>query len=199
MLMNKLKSLGILSIAGIIGLAGCSSYSVKRVSLDTSGNVTSRWTDTDARATAKKMIDKALTAPWLSRFTDSNNRRPVVEIGEIINRSDQAINTRLFMNHFQDALIDSGKVVFVTASEAHRNQASYERYYQMRHSRASTLHPPGRQMGADILFTGSINSFGATRGEKTVRYYETHLKAIDLRTNEIVWASQYQVKKIAEE
>jgi len=181
----------------MLAAAGCSSYSVQRVSVDTSGGVTSRWTDTDARLTAQTMIKKALEAPWLRHFRDKNGRRPVVELGQIINRSDQHINTRLFLNHFQDDLINSGKVIFVTASEAHRRQAAAEREYQMKHARSGTVHGPGQQTGADVLITGSINSYTASRGEKTVRYYETHLKAIDLTTNEILWGSQYQVKKIA--
>ncbi|MDA8111751.1 MAG: penicillin-binding protein activator LpoB, partial [Nitrospiraceae bacterium] len=64
----------------MLAAAGCSSYSVQRVSVDTSGGVTSRWTDTDARLTAQTMIKKALEAPWLRRFRDKNARRPVVEL-----------------------------------------------------------------------------------------------------------------------
>ena len=93
-------------------LQGCSSYSVKRVSVDTEGGATSRWTDTDARLTAKKHIKKALDTPWLTNFQEKHGRRPVVELGQMINRSDQHINTRLFLNHFQDELINSGKVRF---------------------------------------------------------------------------------------
>ncbi|MGC8501230.1 MAG: penicillin-binding protein activator LpoB [Leptospirillia bacterium] len=181
----------------VLALSGCSSYSVQRVGVDTAGGVTSRWTDTDARLTAKTMIRKALDAPWLSRFQAKNSRRPVVELGQIINRSDQHINTRLFLNHFQDELINSGKVRFVTASEGHRNAAAAEREYQMKHARSSTIHGPGQQTGADVMITGSINSYTASRDGKTVRFYETHLKAINLTSNEILWGSQYQVKKIA--
>lgn len=187
----------LLGLALLAALAGCSSYSVQRVSVDTEGGVTSRWTDTDARLTAKTMIRKALDAPWLERFKDKQGRRPVVELGQLINRSDQHINTRLFLNHFQDDLINSGKVIFVTASEAHRRAAAAERKFQMEHARSSTVHAPGQLTGADVLITGSINSYTASRGGKTVRFYETHLKAIDLSTNEILWGSQYQVKKIA--
>ena len=195
---NVLRTGGLLAGSVLaLALASCSSYSVQRVGVDTAGGVTSRWTDTDARLTAKTMIRKALNAPWLSRFQAKNGRRPVVELGQIINRSDQHINTRLFLNHFQDELINSGKVRFVTASEAHRNAASAEREYQMKHARSSTIHGPGQQTGADVMITGSINSYTASRDGKTVRFYETHLKALDLTTNEILWGSQYQVKKIA--
>jgi hypothetical protein len=186
-----------LSIASLLSFSGCSSYSVKRVSLDTEGGVTSRWTDNDARLTAKTLIRKALGESWLENFKAKHGRRPVVELGQMINRSDQHINTRLFLNHFQDQLLESGKVHFVTANSAHREAASSERAYQMSHARSSTIHGPDQQTGADYLLTGSINSYVARRGGKTVRMYETHLKAIDLRTNEIVWASEYRVKKIA--
>ncbi len=181
----------------VFSLTGCSSYSVKRVSLNTEGGVTSRWTDNDARLTAKTLIRKALREDWLANFKTRHGRRPVVELGQIINRSDQHINTRLFLNHFQDQLLESGKVHFVTANAAHRSEASSERAYQMSHARSSTIHGPDQQTGADYLLTGSINSYVARRGGKTVRMYETHLKAIDLTTNEIVWASEYRVKKIA--
>lgn len=186
-----------IGLALLLPMTACSDYSVQRVSLDTSGGVTSRWTDTDARLTAKTMIRAALAAPWLDRFRRHQGRKPVVELGQIINRSDQHINTRLFLNHFQDDLINSGRVVFVTASEAHRRAASAERKYQMEHASTDTVHGPGQQTGADVMITGSINSYMATRDGKTVRLYETHLKAIDLTTNEILWGKQYQIKKIA--
>ena len=178
-------------------LGGCSSYSVKRVSLDTEGGVTSRWTDTDARLTARTLIDKALGSSWMAAFRQKHGRQPVVELGQMVNRSDQHINTRIFLNHFQDELINSGKVIFVTGNGSHRDAASAEREYQMKHARSSTIHAPGRQTGADYLLTGSINSYMARRGGKTVRFYETHLKAISLNTNEIIWGAEYRVKKIA--
>lgn len=196
---RKSSFLSVMSTALVLAffLGGCSSYSVKRVSLDTEGGVTSRWTDTDARLTAETLIRKALGSSWMADFQQKHGRKPVVTLGQMINRSDQHINTRIFLNHFQDDLINSGKVIFVTGSESHRNAASLEREYQMKHARSSTIHSPGRQTGADFLLTGSINSYTASRGGKTVRFYETHLKAISLNSNEIIWGAEYRVKKIA--
>ncbi len=176
---------------------GCSSYSVKRVSLDTEGGVTSRWTDTDARLTAETLIKKAMDSNWFSDFLNTHDRKAVIVLGQMVNRSDQDINTRIFLNHFQDALINSGKVVFVAGEDYARKQAEAERKYQLGHARSSTVHGPGQQTGADFLLTGSINSFVASRDGKTVRFYQTHLKAIDLTTNEIIWSAEYRVKKIA--
>ncbi len=189
--------LSVIFTIAIVVLGGCSSYSVKRVSLDTEGGVTSRWTDTDARLTADTLIRKAMDSSWMTEFHQKHGRVPVVALGQIINRSDQHINTRIFLNHFQDDLINSGKVIFVTGSSAHREATSAEREYQMRNARSSTIHAPGQQTGADFLLTGSINSYVASRGGKTVRFYETHLKAINLNSNEIIWGAEYRVKKIA--
>ncbi|MHB1286086.1 MAG: penicillin-binding protein activator LpoB [Leptospirales bacterium] len=189
--------LSVIFTIALVVLGGCSSYSVKRVSLDTEGGVTSRWTDTDARLTADTLIRKAMDSTWMTEFHQKHGRVPVVALGQIINRSDQHINTRIFLNHFQDDLINSGKVIFVTGSSAHREAASAEREYQMRNARSSTIHAPGQQTGADFLLTGSINSYVASRGGKTVRFYETHLKAINLNSNEIIWGAEYRVKKIA--
>jgi uncharacterized protein (TIGR02722 family) len=181
---------------GII-LGGCSTYNVKRVSLDTEGGVTDRWTDTDARLTAETLIKRALDSSWFSDFQGKHDRKAVVVMGQMVNRSDQEINTHIFLNHFQDALINSGKVIFVAGEQYARQQAEAERQYQLQNARAGTVHGPGQQTGADFLLTGSINSFVASRGDKQVRFYETHLKAINLTTNEIIWSAAYRIKKIA--
>lgn len=193
------RLLTVLACAFFLGAfaQGCDTYSVKRVSLDTEGGVTSRWTDTDARLTAETLIKKALDSNWFSDFKNTHDRKAVVVLGQMVNRSDQHINTRIFLNHFQDALINSGKVVFVAGEDYARKQAEAERKYQLEHARASTVHGPGQQTGADYLLTGSINSFVASRDGKTVRFYQTHLKAIDLTTNVIIWSAEYRIKKIA--
>jgi uncharacterized protein (TIGR02722 family) len=188
--------LGVAAVCAAV-LSGCSSYDVKRVSVETEGGVTDRWTDTDARLTAETLIKKALDANWFSGFKNTHDRKAVVVLGQMVNRSDQHINTRIFLNHFQDALINSGQVIFVAGEKYAREQAEAERQYQLQNARAGTVHGPGQQTGADFLLTGSINSFVARRDGKTVRFYQTHLKAIDLTTNEIIWSAEYRIKKIA--
>ena len=195
--MGRFTSLFMVGLLFVAIVGGCSTYSVKRVSLDTEGGVTDEWTDTDARLTAETLIRTALDSNWFSDFRNTHSRKAVVVLGQMINRSDQHINTHIFLNHFQDSLINSGKVTFVAGETYARKQAEAERKYQLEHARASTVHGPGQQTGADFLLTGSINSFVASRDGKTVRFYQTHLKAIDLTTNEIIWSAEYRIKKIA--
>ena len=195
--MGRVTSFLVVGLLFVAIVGGCSTYSVKRVSLDTEGGVTDEWTDTDARLTAETLIRKALDSNWFSDFRNTHSRKAVVVLGQMINRSDQHINTHIFLNHFQDSLINSGKVTFVAGETYARKQAEAERKYQLEHARASTVHGPGQQTGADFLLTGSINSFVASRGGKTVRFYQTHLKAIDLTTNVIIWSAEYRIKKIA--
>jgi uncharacterized protein (TIGR02722 family) len=195
--MGRVTSFLVVGALFVAILGGCSTYSVKRVPLETEGGVTDEWTDTDARLTAETLIKKALDSNWFSGFQNTHDRKAVVVLGQMINRSDQHINTRIFLNHFQDALINSGKVTFVAGEDYARKQAEAERKYQLEHARASTVHGPGQQTGADFLLTGSINSSVASRDGKTVRFYQTHLKAIDLTTNVIIWSAQYRIKKIA--
>ena len=70
-----------------------------------------------------------------------------------------------------------------------------ERQDQDVHAREDTRKPMGRELGADFMLKGTINTIFDTEGKRQVRYYQVDLTLISLADNRKVWLGQKKIKK----
>jgi hypothetical protein len=104
------------------------------------------------------------------------------------------INTDTFVEELQRALINSGQVSFV-ASKDERTQVREERRDQDANAADATRKAHGEEQGADYVLSGGINAIqDEVSGQKLV-FYQVNLKLLDMKTNQIVWNGQKQIKK----
>lgn len=185
----------VLLIGGV--LQGCST-SVERMSTDEVVDLSGTWNDTDSRLVSEEMINDVTARPWLSEFVAREGHQPAVIVGEIRNLSHEHINVNTFVNDMERELINSGKVDFVAAS-GERGEIRAERKDQELHARDDTRNPMGRELGADFMLKGSINSILDTEGKKEVRYYQVDLTLISLADNRKVWVGQKKIKKLVKQ
>jgi penicillin-binding protein activator len=118
-----------------------------------------------------------------------------VIVGQIRNLSHEHINTNTFIRDIERELINSGQVVFVAAG-GEREAIRDERDDQAQHARPDTANPPGRELGADYMLTGTINTIMDTEGRTEVAYYQVDLALTSLRDNTRVWVGQKQIRKV---
>lgn len=104
------------------------------------------------------------------------------------------INTDVFVEEMQRALINSGKVNFV-ASKDERGEVRTERLEQDEFASEETRKAFGREIGADFMLSGVLSSVVDQAGSKAVVFYQANLKLINIETNQIVWNGQKQIKK----
>lgn len=170
---------------------------VTRVETDTVTDLSGNWNDTDSRLVADEMIQDALSRSWLTRFNREQGNPPTVIVGEVRNLSHEHINTRTFIADMERALINSGEVDFV-ASSKEREEIRSERMDQDLHATEETRKAMGREIGADFMLKGTINTIiDAVSGEQ-VRFYQVDLTLIDLANNRKVWLGQKKIKKTIE-
>jgi len=178
-------------------LAACSTE-VTRMSPETVKDLSGNWNDTDSQMVSKDMIQEALSEPWLGNYTQSHNGKPpVVIVGTIRNLSSEHINTNAFVTDMQRALINSGKVRFVAASEQ-RGEVREERKDQDINAREDTRKAMGQEIGADFMMKGTINMIVDQSGDTAVHYYQVDLNLISMADNSIVWVGQKKIKKLVE-
>jgi uncharacterized protein (TIGR02722 family) len=197
---STILKLAALTVGAVLLLASCASPSrtVSRVSADTEVDLSGHWNDTDAQQVAEAMISDVLKRPWISDFTDKNQKKPVVIVGNVRNRSDEHIETELFTKSLERELINSGKVSFV-ASDKEREGLRKERDSQQIESDPDTVKRLGMETGADFMLQGEINSStDAVEGQKVV-FYKVDLELISIETNEKVWIGDKQIKKIIDQ
>jgi uncharacterized protein (TIGR02722 family) len=157
--------------------------------------VDDKWNETDARKTAEVLINSALTKPWLTAFTTVNkNKKPVVIVDDVENRTDEHIDTKALTEFIRDELINSGKVSFV--NESRRQKILEEIKYQNSGAvSAASKKSTGKQTGADFMLGGAISSsVHSQEGLKTVTY-QTNLILTNLETAEIEWSEKHLIKK----
>lgn len=178
-------------------IVGCGTMpKVKRVDVADVIDISGRWNDTDARVVAENIISDASASLWNQNFRDIQGRKPVVIVGNVINRSHEQIDTLVVVKFFEHALLNSGAITFV-ASRDERAGIREERKDQNTEgmTRPDTITPIGQETGADFMLIGTINSVVDEYGARSVILYQANMEIVDLTTNEKVWFGQANVKK----
>lgn len=174
--------------------SGCGAH-VQRVATDEVIDLSGRWNDTDSRLVAEEMVQQVLNAAWLKNYTETHDgKKPVVIVGLVYNKSHEHINSDTFVKDVERAFINSGKVRLVQAGEK-REELRRERAAQQDFASSETAKQWGKELGADFMMNGDINSIVDVYRQKQVVFYQVNLELTDLETSEIVWMGDKKLKK----
>lgn len=190
----------IIPVFAILGLAlvieSCSgSREVTRVDPNTQIDLSGKWNDTDSKQVAENMTADVLSKPWLQRFMDSHDgKRPVVIIGDVLNKTHEHISSETFIKDIERAFINSGKVRIVESS-ALRESLRDETASQQENATEATKKAKAKELGADFMMFGSINSIVDQGKKEKVVTYKVNLELADLESTEKVWIGDKEIKK----
>lgn len=188
---------GVLIIAIFISSFTACATKVSRVEVDTVTDLSGRWNDTDSRLVSEEMVKDALTRPWVDEFRERRGEKPTVIVGRVTNRSHEHINVQTFIKDLERGLINSGRVSFV-AAKGEREQIRSERIDQAQHALPETAKGPGKEIGADYMMIGTINTIPDESGGTKAMFYQVDLEMVDMANNRKVWIGQKKIKKIIE-
>src|SRR6478735_8103863 len=189
--------IGLVALA-VLSLAGCAQETrITRVDTGVVTDLSGRWNDTDSRMVAESMVKEALEYPWLSNFSQTNRRQPVVVVGTVLNNSHEHINVQTFVTDLERELTNSQKITFV-AGKSEREEVRTERKEQAMYAKEDTQKAPGKEIGADYMMKGTIATIlDEADGTKAV-FYQIDLQMVDLESNAKVWFGQKKIKKVVE-
>jgi PBP1b-binding outer membrane lipoprotein LpoB len=176
---------------------GCGSVpKVRRTAVDETIDLSGRWNDSDSRMVADEMIKDCLNRPWLVDFQSRKGRKPAVIVGRVVNRSDEHINTQVFIKDLERALTNSGLVDFVASRDERRELREERADMQLGFSSTETAKRMGREIGADFMLKGTLNSVRDQITGQYVILYQVNLEIYDLETNRKHWIGQKKLKKV---
>ena len=161
-------------------------------------DVSGFWNDTDSRLVSEEMVSDSLGRVWIDEFRGSSGKKPTVIVGSVRNKSSEHINTRTFTKDLERAFVNSGRVRLVASSDE-RSGMREERIDQLRNATLDSAKSMGKEIGADFMLIGSINTIIDAAGSTSVRFYQVELELINLETNEKVWIGQKKIKKVVEQ
>ncbi|MBN1433493.1 penicillin-binding protein activator LpoB [Candidatus Fermentibacterales bacterium] len=193
------SSIALATMAVLVMVLGGCGRTVTRTDPDTVTDLSGYWNDTDARMVADSMVLECLDGAWLIRHPGSGGRgeKPIVLVGRVRNQSSEHINSDIFMNEIERALIESGEVSLV-AGARERDEIRQERDEQQLYASPETAAELGRELGADYVMIGTVNSNIDEEGDVRAVYYQVSLELIDVETVEKVWIGNQEIKKIIE-
>lgn len=176
-------------------VAGCTTK-VARVQSDSTIDITGKWNDTDSRLVAEEMIKDCLSQRWLYKW-ESENKRPTVIVGKIVNKSHEHISVETFVKDVERALLNSGKVDFV-ATKTEREQLRDEKEDMADNASVQTRKDMGEETGADLMMIGTLNTIVDQDGGKAVVFYQTNMELVEIESNRKVWIGEKKIKKYVE-
>jgi len=180
----------------IVLLTACQTVPrVQRVDTNEAIDLSGRWNDTDSRLVADEMINDSLSRQWLISFVEVNGHKPAVIVGTIINKTHELISTDTFIRDMERAFINADSVKIVQSSEA-REQLRDERSDQQQFADPDTAKRWRKELGADLMLQGIINSIVDSNSREKVVFYQVDLELTDIETNEKVWLGTKKIKKV---
>ena len=186
--------IGTLVVLTIALINGCANRKITRVDPDETIDFSGRWNDSDSRLVSEEMIGDLLTSAWIPRYLKANDKRPVVVVGLVENKSHEHINSETFIKDVEKAIIRDGNIRLVVAGEK-RNELRKERAEQQDYASPETTKKWGKELGADFILQGTINSIVDSYKKQKVVTYQIDLQLTNIETNEVVWMGDKKIKK----
>jgi uncharacterized protein (TIGR02722 family) len=194
--MKKLLTAGLLLL---IAAACQPSQKVSRIDPGTQTDLSGKWNDTDARLVASDMINEVTDKPWLDQFNRKSEKPPVVIVGGVRNETMEHIDTEVFTKEMERAFVNTGRINVVANSDERRGVRD-ERIDQQRNASLETMKKMARELGADFMMIGNINSIvdESVSGKEAAVFYTVNLELINIETNQKVWIGNKKIKKFIE-
>ena len=186
--------IGTLVVLAIALINGCANRKITRVDPNETIDLSGRWNDSDSRLVSEEMIGDLLTSAWIPKYLKANDKRPVVVVGLVENKSHEHINSETFIKDVEKAIIRDGNIRLVVAGEK-RNELRKERAEQQDYASPETTKKWGKELGADFILQGTINSIVDSYKKQKVVTYQIDLQLTNIETNEVVWMGDEKIKK----
>ena len=180
----------------VLAGAGCATRSVMVTDPDGTGrSLTSKIEAQDIRATVEKMAESLISDPGVLEAT--NGERPVLDIEPMQNRSQMIVDMRAITDSIRMRLIRSRLFKFVDRSTSGADIAIMDEQAQLGLTDRRKAIRGGQQSAAQMYLTGSLSEITTKSGNVTDRYYKFSMVLKDLRSGEIVWADEKEIRKVS--
>jgi penicillin-binding protein activator len=192
----KMKTLVLLSTVGLAVsmLLGCANKSVVSYGDATAVETADiNFGSTDLQKMATEMTDSLLLSPVVGTLTA--NKRPVVFVERIKNKTSEHIDTESITDSISTKLLRSGKFSFVDMGrvEAAREQLSFQNEGGMVDTNKAIQF--GRQTGAQYMLYGNLSSIVKSNKDMSDVYYKFTMRLMDLESGLVEWADETEIRK----
>jgi len=149
------------------------------------------YTDTDLKMLTEKMVMSLSEADL-----PEAGEKPTLAFLYIGNRTSQHIDTEGISDKIMVQLVKLGKFRVVDR-ELLMQQAQEAALVGSQRIDVAGAVKLGGLVGADYFLTGDLFSIEKVGASKELKYYNLTMRLVDVKTSEIVWAEEKEIKKSA--
>jgi len=194
--MNKryLNMTTLIALAAVLVLAGCGGKQVTRTDVQEQIDLSGEWNDIDSQQVSAALTTQITASPWVEDFRAEKGKKPYLIVGTVRNKTPEHIPVKTFIADLERNFINGGRVRVVASAEE-RDEVRGERADQQEFASPETMAAWGREMGADAMLLGEINTIIDQEEGDEVRFYQVDVYLVDLETNVKRWAGYEKIKK----
>ena len=157
------------------------------------GTLTTRIEPQDIRRTVEAMAESLISDAGVLEAT--KGQRPVLDIEPMKNRSQMIVDMQSITDSIRTRLIRSRMFKFVDRSTSGADITIMDEQAQLGLTDRRKAIRPGQQSAAEMYLTGSLTDMTTHAGRITDRYYKFNKILKDLRSGEIVWTDEQEIRK----
>jgi len=191
MKMNKIVMIGVMA-AGAAMMTGCATTHARESQLDMRAK-TAALEPQDVRRTVEKMVDSMLADQEFIK--EVGGKRPVLDIGTFKNASTMHLNMKSITDSIRTKLIRSRKFRFVDGSTSGQDLKMMNDQALNGMTDPTKAVAMGQQSAAQMYIYGDLSEMRNQTNDVTDRYYKFTLNMKDLRSGEIIWTDEQEIRK----
>lgn len=189
--MNKIVMVGVAAVVTAV-LSGCTTTQARETQLDRKA-MTAALEPQDVRRTVEKMVDSMLADQDF--IAEIGGKKPILDVSGIQNRSTMHIDMASITDSIRTKLLRSRKFRFMDRTNAAEDlqfmndQALNGLTDQNKAIRA------GQQSAAQMYLYGALTEMRQQVNGITDRYYKFTLNLKDLKSGELIWSDEQEIRK----
>ncbi len=186
----KYMAIGCAAMAAM--LCGCATTVARETQLDRKA-MTAALEPQDVRRTVEKMVDSMLQDQEF--IAEVGGNRPVLDISGIKNRSSMHLDMASITDSIRTKLIRSRKFRFMDRTTSADDLEFMNDQALNGLTDQSKAIQAGQQSAAQMYLYGALSEMRQQSNGVTDRYYKFTLNLKDLRTGEIIWTDEQEIRK----
>ena len=192
--MNNIHAIAALAAVAAV-FSGCVTTTARETQLDRKA-MSAALEPQDVRRTVEKMVDSMLADQEF--IAEVGGKRPVLDISGIKNRSSTHLDMASITDSIRTKLIRSRRFRFMDRTTSPDDLQFMNDQALNGMTDQSKAVRTGQQSAAQLYLYGALTEMRQQVNGVTDRYYKFTLNLKDLRSGEIVWTDEQEIRKESE-
>ena len=192
--MNNIHAIAALAAVAAV-FSGCVTTTARETQLDRKA-MSAALEPQDVRRTVEKMVDSMLADQEF--IAEVGGKRPVLDISGIKNRSSMHLDMASITDSIRTKLIRSRRFRFMDRTTSADDLQFMNDQALNGMTDQSKAVRTGQQSAAQLYLYGALTEMRQQVNGVTDRYYKFTLNLKDLRSGEIVWTDEQEIRKESE-